>query len=271
MNTRSSNPPETDEWAPPPRIIARLDIKGPNVIKGIHLEGLRVVGQPGTMARCYYEQGVDEIIYMDTVASLYGRNNILPVVEEAAKEIFVPLTVGGGIRSIDDIVAALRSGADKVAINTAAINRPELIEEAAGVLGSQCIVISVEAKRRGEDRWEALTDNGRERTGVDVLEWVRRAEDLGAGELLITSVDMEGTRRGFDHALFRAVRERVSIPVIGCGGAGEAAHVVETVRNDGLDAVACASLFHYDHAPIPELKAALAADGIPARLGTVAA
>lgn len=256
---------EAHPMAPPPRLIARLDIKGPNVIKGIHLEGLRVVGQPGPMARRYYEQGIDEIVYMDTVASLYGRNNILPVVEEAARDIFVALTVGGGMRSVDDIVAALRSGADKVAINTAAIARPALISEAAETLGSQCIVLSIEAKRRGEGRWEALTDNGRERTGVDVLEWVRQAEDLGAGEILVTSVDQEGTRRGFDHSLFQAVRQRVSIPVIGCGGAGTTAHVVDAVRRDGLDAIACASLFHYDHAPVPRLKAALTAAGIAVR------
>jgi cyclase len=251
--------------APPPRIIARLDIKGPNVIKGIHLEGLRVVGKPGEMARRYYEQGVDEIIYMDTVASLYGRNNILPVVEEAARDIFVPLTVGGGIRSVDDIIAALRSGADKVAINTAGIARPDFIREAAQALGSQCIVISIEAKRRGPGTWEALTDNGRERTGVDVLEWAAKAEQLGAGEIFVTSVDKEGTRSGFDHELFRAVRERVNIPVIGCGGAGKAQHVVEAVVQDGLDAVACASLFHYGHCSLPDLKAALASADIAVR------
>ena len=249
----------------PPRLIARLDIKGPNVIKGIHLEGLRVVGQPGPMARRYYEEGIDEIIYMDTVASLYGRNNILPVVEEAACDIFVPLTVGGGIRTVEDIVAALRSGADKAAINTAAVARPDFIKQAAEAFGSQCIVLSIEAKRRGDGRWEVLTDNGRERTGIDVQEWVKRAEDLGAGEILVTSIDKEGTRRGFDHELFRAVRARVSIPVIGCGGAGTAADVAEAIRGDGLDAVACASLFHYDHTPIPVLKEKLAASGIAVR------
>lgn len=257
--------------APPPRLIARLDIKGPNVIKGIHLEGLRVVGQPGPMARRYYEQGVDEIIYMDTVASLYGRNNILPVVEEAARDIFVPLTVGGGIRTIDHITAALRSGADKVAINTAAIARPDFLGEAAETFGSQCITLSIEAKRRSEGRWEALTDNGRERTGVDALEWVVEAERLGAGEVLVTSVDKEGTRRGFDHALFKAMRERVSVPVIGCGGAGTADHVVAAVRDDGLDAIACASLFHYDNCPLADLRAALFAEGLTVRFPPEAA
>ena len=250
---------------PAPRLIARLDIKGSNVIKGIHLEGLRIVGQPGPMARRYYDDGVDEIIYMDTVASLYGRNNILPVVEDAARDIFVPLTVGGGIRTIDDIVAALRAGADKVAINTAAIARPDFLREAAETFGSQCIVLSVEAKRRGEERWEALTDNGRERTAVDVLEWVAEAEQLGAGEVLVTSVDAEGTRRGFDHELFQAVRARVRVPVIGSGGAGQAADVAAAVVEDGLDAVACASIFHYEQCPPQMLKAYMAEAGIPVR------
>ena len=257
--------PILDPVAPPPRLIARLDIKGPNVIKGIHLEGLRVVGQPGNIARRYYRQGIDEIVYMDTVASLYGRNNILDVVETAAADIFVPLTVGGGIREIDDIVAALRSGADKVAVNTAAIARPDFIREAAQSFGSQCIVLSVEAKARGPGRWEALTDNGRQRTDVDVLDWVVEAESLGVGEILLTSVDREGTRKGFDHDLFRAVRARVGIPVIGCGGAGKADHVAEAVRDDGLDAVACASIFHYDTCPVSDLKCALADTGVTVR------
>ncbi len=254
-----------NEAVPPIRLISRLDIKGPNVIKGIHLEGLRVVGQPGPIARRYYEEGVDEIIYMDTVASLYGRNNILGVVEEAARDIFVPLTVGGGIRQSDDIVAALRSGADKVAINTAAIARPDFIDEAARIFGSQCIVLSVEAKQRAPGQWEALTDNGRERTDVDVLDWVVEAEQRGAGEILITSVDREGTRKGFDHDLFRAVRARVEIPVIGCGGAAAPDHIAAAVRDDGLDAIACASLFHYDLSSLPALRAALAGADIAVR------
>jgi imidazole glycerol-phosphate synthase subunit HisF len=258
--------PMLEYLRPPPRIIARLDIKGPNVIKGIHLEGLRIVGKPGEMARRYYEQSVDEIIYMDTVASLYGRNNILPVIEEAARDIFVPLTVGGGIRNIDDIVAALRAGADKVAINTAAVARPDFIRQAAEVLGSQCIVLSVEAKRRGPDQWEVLTDNGRERTGLDVLEWVQRAAGLGAGEILITSVDMEGTQKGFDLPLVRAVRERVSIPVIASGGAGTAKHVLDLAREGVADAIACASIFHYGSTPVPALRHELSAGGIPVRV-----
>jgi cyclase len=251
---------------PPLRVVARLDIKGPNVIKGIHLEGLRVVGNPSELARKYYEQGVDEIIYMDTVASLYGRNNILGVVEEAARDVFVPLTVGGGIRTVDDFVKALRSGADKVAVNTAAIARPQLIREAAASFGSQCVVVSVEAKRRDANRWEALTDGGRERTGIDVMDWVAQSEELGAGEILITSVDQEGTRKGFDLELVRAVRARVGIPVIAAGGAGSAAHVAALAREHAADGIACASLFHYSLCPVADLKRALAADGVEVRL-----
>ena len=250
----------------PRQIIARLDIKGENVIKGIHLEGLRIVGKPDAMARTYYEQGVDEIVYMDTVASLYGRNNLLQVVEEAAKNIFVPLTVGGGIREIEDIVAALRHGADKVAINTAAIKRPAFIKEAANALGSQCIVLSVEAKRRAAGKWEALTDNGRETTGLDVLDWVAQAETLGAGEILMTSVDQEGTKKGFDLELLLAVRERVSIPIIGSGGAGNAAQVAEAIRQTDIDAAACASLFHYQVVDVAGLKTLLTQDGISVRV-----
>ena len=250
---------------PPVRIIARLDIKGPNVVKGVHLEGLRVVGKPGELARRYYEQGIDEIVYMDIVASLYGRNNILAVVEEAARDVFVPLTVGGGIRSLDDIVAALRSGADKVAINTAAVARPAFLKEAAEALGSQCVVLSVEAKRRGPGKWEALTDNGRETTGVDVLDWVVEAERLGAGEILITSVDQEGTKSGFDAELVEAVHARVRVPVIACGGAGKPEHVHAVIGTGAADAVACASIFHYGTCPVPALKSHLAEHGVAVR------
>ena len=251
---------------PPQRIIARIDIKGPNVIKGIHLEGLKIVGQPGAMARQYYEQGADEIIYMDVVASLYGRNNILSVLEEAADEVFVPMTVGGGIRSIEDIVAALRSGADKVAINTAALQRPEFLSEAARAFGRQCIVLSVEAKQRQPGTWEALTDNGREQTGVDVIKWVAEAETRGIGEVLITSVDMEGTQKGFDIELVKTVRDNVSVPVIACGGAGNGAHIRALLEASHCDAVCCASLFHYDRLPLPTLKNELAAGGWEVRL-----
>lgn len=252
------------KFRPYPRIIARLDIKGQNVIKGIHLEGLRVVGQPDQMAREYYSSGVDEIIYMDTVASLYNRNSILPIIERTAHDVFVPMTVGGGIRTLDDITQSLRSGADKVAINTAAIRRPEFVEEASKTFGSQCIVISIEAKRRSPHHWEALVDNGRERTGVDAVEWARKAQDLGAGEILLTSVDKEGTKAGFDRDLLGAVRGEVTIPVIASGGVGSVAHVEQALLDD-VDAVACATLFHYGLASVSELKASLAGAGVAVR------
>ena len=203
----------------PTRLIARLDIKGPNVVKGVRLEGLRVVGKPDVLAGRYYEQGADEILFVDIVASLYGRNNILGVVERVAREVFIPMTVGGGIRTIEDISAALRVGADKVAINTAGVRRPVLLREAAERFGSQCIVLNLEAKRRGPGQWEALTDNGRETTGRDALAWVEEAQSLGVGEVLVTSVDQEGTRKGFDLDLIAEVRRRVRVPVIACGGA----------------------------------------------------
>lgn len=249
----------------PVRIISRLDIKSPNVVKGIQLEGLRVIGPPGELARRYYEQGIDEIVFMDIVASLYGRNNILSVVEEAARDIFVPMTVGGGIRSLDDIKAILRSGADKVAINTAAHARPEFLSEAANVFGSQCIVLSVEAKKQPNGSWESYTDNGRERTGRNVLDWVVQGESLGIGEIFLTSVDRDGTRKGLDLELISEVRRRVKVPVIACGGAGTQQHVIDAFSATNADAVACGALFHYKLSDVPGLKAALKATGIEVR------
>lgn len=251
---------------PPTRIIPRLDIKAPNVIKGVHLEGLRVVGSPQEMARRYYEQGADEIIFMDVVASLYNRNHLLPVVQEAARDIFIPLTVGGGIRTLDNITAILRSGADKVAINTAATERPEFLREAAEAFGSQCIVLSVEAIRRGPEFWEVMTCSGREKTGRNALDWVVMAEMLGAGEILLTSIDQEGTQAGFDLELVAAVRRRVRVPVIACGGAGNAAHVAALLKDTGADAACCAALFHYGLCSLPDLKADLFRNGIEVRI-----
>ena len=249
----------------PIRVIARLDIKGENVIKGIHLEGLRVVGKPGAMAHKYYEQGVDELLYMDAVASLYERNNILPIVVEAARDIFVPMTVGGGLRTLDDITAVLRSGADKVAINTAAVRRPEFLREAAQAFGSQCIVLSVEAIQRGPDFWEVMIDNGREKTGRNVLEWVHKAEEIGIGEILITSVDAEGTENGFDVELIKRVAELVKVPVVASGGAGCPEHVVDMLKQTRVDAAACASVFHYDKFSVRDVKQSLAFSGLEVR------
>lgn len=236
------------------RVIPRLDIKGPNLVKGVHLEGLRVLGDPSRFARYYYEQGADEFIYQDVVASLYERNSLLDVVTEAAREIFVPLTVGGGLRTLDDISAVLAVGADKVSINTAAIRQPKLIEQAAIKFGSSTIVVAIESIKDESGRWLAYTDNGREHTGVDAVEWAIEAEKLGAGEILATSVDRDGTGEGYEIEFTKAIADAVSIPVIAHGGPGDADHVAEVVTDAGVDAVAIASLFHYDAAKAPDVS-----------------
>ncbi|HEY5944412.1 MAG TPA: imidazole glycerol phosphate synthase cyclase subunit [Kofleriaceae bacterium] len=248
----------------PTRVIARLDIKAPNLVKGIHLEGLRVIGDPAEHAVRYYQQGADEVVYIDIVASLYERNNLTDLVARTASEIFVPLTVGGGVRTVEDINGLLRAGADKVAINTAAVRRPALITEAARSFGSQAIVGSIEAKRRPGGGWEAYTDNGREKTGLDVIDWAHKLVELGAGEVLLTSVDMEGTRKGFDLELVRALGRKLPVPVIACGGAGNIDHVVQAVRA-GADAVAIAGLFHYKTETVGSLKAGMLAAGVEVR------
>lgn len=247
------------------RLIARLDIKGPNLIKGVHLEGLRVIGAPGDHAVRYYRQGADELIYMDCVASLYGRNHLADIVRLAAKDVFVPMTVGGGIRSVDDAMEILRAGADKVAINTAAVANPILVTEIARTFGSQCMVLSIEAKQVDRMRWEVYTDNGRERTGLDVIEWAKRCVGMGAGEILLTSVDREGTRKGFDIDLVKAVTSEVTVPVIASGGMGRPEDVIDVVRNGGADAVAMADILHYNRAQIGEVRALAAADGLGVR------
>lgn len=247
------------------RLIPRLDIKGPNLIKGIHLEGLRVMGDPQEFARRYYEQGADELLYVDVVASLYGRNSLHDIIERAARDVFVPLTVTGGVRSVDDVRKILRSGADKVGINTAATKRPELIREVARKFGSQCMVLSIEAKRIGDGRWEAYTDNGREKTGLDVVEWAQRGVELGAGEILLTSVDQEGTREGFDTALLAAVSKVVSVPVIASGGMGSPDDAAKAVRDGAADAVAMADILHYGRSTVGEIRAAAHAAGLNVR------
>jgi cyclase len=229
------------------RIIPRLDIKGANLVKGIHLEGLRVLGKPERFARHYYEQGADELLFMDVVASLYGRNSLLEIIERTADEIFIPLAVGGGLRSLDDIRAVLRAGADKVVLNTAAVRRPEFITEAARRFGSSTIMVSVEAIRHADGLYEAYTDNGRERTGLDAIAWAERAADLGAGEVVVTSIDREGSGRGYDLELTREIARRISVPVIACGGAGCLSDVAE-VLSTGAAAAALSSVLHYDFA-----------------------
>ena len=230
------------------RIIPRLDIKGPNLVKGVHLEGLRVLGKPERFARHYYQAGADELLFVDVVASLYGRNSLLPVIERTARETFIPLAVGGGIRTLDDIRSVLRAGADKVAINTAAVRRPMFIREAARRFGSSTIVVSVEAIRHADGTYEAYTDNGREKTGLNAIEWAVHAAELGAGELLVTAIHREGTGRGYDLDLTRRIAEAVPIPVIACGGAGKLDHIADVVRSGLADAVCLASLLHYNFA-----------------------
>lgn len=247
------------------RIAARLDVKGPNVVKGIHFEGLRVVGKPGELSAKYQEQGIDEIIFIDTVASLYGRNTILDAVREAAHGVFVPMTVGGGIRTLDDIKSVLRAGADKVAINTAATSRPAFLSEAARAFGSQCVVLSVEAKRQGGAGWEAYSDNGREPTGRNVLDWVTEAEALGVGEILLTSIDRDGTRSGFDIELLEAVRARTTVPLVACGGAGAAGHALRLLERVSVESLACASLFHYGLCRVEDVKIQLGKAGYRTR------
>jgi cyclase len=246
------------------RLIARLDIKAPNLIKGIHLEGLRVIGDPNEYARRYYEAGADELIFMDIVASLYDRNSLADIVERTTKDVFIPITVGGGVRSVEDARRLLRAGADKVAINTAAVKRPELINEMARTFGSQCMVLSIEAKRRSGGTWEAYTDNGREHTGLDVVEWARRGAELGAGEILLTSVDQEGTRKGFDVDLVRSVTNAVGIPVIASGGMGSVEHL-RTVVEGGADAVAMADVLHYNRLSLPDVRSAAKTFDLPVR------
>ncbi|GAB1258115.1 glycosyl amidation-associated protein WbuZ [Aurantivibrio plasticivorans] len=238
------------------RVIARLDIKNEFVIKGIHLEGLRKVGDPCDLAKQYYENGIDELLLMDAVASLYDRNNLFHIIESACREVFIPITVGGGIRQLSDIDAALKSGADKVAINTGAVNNPDLIREASMRYGSQAIVASIEAKRAG-DSWTAYVDNGREPTGKSVIEWSEELAELGAGEIIVTSIDQEGTKKGFDIDLIEQVNRAVTIPVIACGGLGTTTHIEQLVDRVQPSAIACASVFHYKVLGITDIKQTL--------------
>lgn len=247
------------------RLIARLDVKGATLIKGVHLEGLRVLGDPQEYAKRYYAQGADELIYMDIVASLYGRSKLTDIVRRAAEDVFIPMTVGGGIRNIDDVRDLLGAGADKVAINTAAVHRPELIHEVSRRFGSQCMVLSIEAKQQGVGHWEVYTDCGRERSGMDVVEWARKGVALGAGEILVTSIDREGTRQGFDLELIRAITSAVAVPVIASGGMGKASDLINVVTLGKADAVAMADILHYERTTLGELRQAAQSAGIQVR------
>lgn len=236
------------------RLIARLDIKGANLVKGIQFEGLRKLGDPNAYAKKYYQMGIDELIYIDIVASLYERNNLTDIVEKTTKDVFIPITVGGGIRTTDDVQRLLNAGADKVAVNTAALKRPELITEISERFGSQCLVLSIQAQKVGDKKWEAYYDCGREKTGIDVVEWAKKAYELGAGEILLTSVDREGTQKGFDLDLIRAVSMVVPIPVIAAGGMGTENDFSQAVNYGEADAVAAGSVLHYQKLSITEIK-----------------
>ena len=236
------------------RLIARLDVKGENIIKAVQLEGLRVVGNPQNFAVRYYREGIDEIIYMDTVASLYGRNNLFDILRHTADNVFIPITAGGGVRSEEDAYTLLRSGADKVAINTAAIKRPEIISELANKFGSQCIVLSIDAKKISEGKWQAYNDNGREKTGLDAVDWIKHGVELGAGEILLTSIDQEGTCEGFDIDLVQTASDSVTVPVIASGGMGTLQHLVDVAREGRADAIAFAHVLHYEEISISNIR-----------------
>jgi len=246
------------------RQIARIDIKNQWVIKGVHLEGLRKVGNPNELARRYYQDGIHEIVFMDAVASLYDRNNLFDVIERASQDVFVPIALGGGIRTLNDVSRALDAGADKVIVNTAAVRNISFIGEIARKFGSQCIVGSIEAKKK-DDGWEAYIENGREPTGLDVVDWAKQMEQAGIGELLVTSIDQEGTKRGFDIPLFTTLQNAVNCPIIVSGGYGKTAHLDALLQATAPSGVAYASVLHYKLQSVDEIK--LASDSFEARRG----
>jgi cyclase len=242
------------------RLIARLDVKKDWLIKGVQLEGWRKVGDPAEYARRYADAGADELLFMDVVASLYERNNLHDIVQRVASEVFIPLTVGGGVRSAEDVSALLSRGADKVALNTAATRNPAVITEISDKFGSQATVISIEAIRRGPAQWEAMTDNGRNRTGLDAVAWAREVEQRGAGEIILTSIDKEGMGQGYDLDLVRAVSSSVSIPVVACGGLGETRHLAELIETTEASAAAIAQAIHWNKLDFADLRDTLNAE-----------
>ena len=248
------------------RIIARIDVKNEFAIKGVHLEGLRRVGNPNEMALDYYNNKIDEIVFMDAVAAYYDRNSLSELIQRACTDVFIPITVGGGIRTIGDIKNALKSGADKVAINTKAVQEPDFIRQSSKFFGSQCIVSSIEAKEIGENKWEVYTDNGREPTGLDVIEWARNVEKLGAGEIMLTSIDKEGTKKGFDVNLCQMVSNQVTIPIIASGGMGKSSDSVKLIKHANVDAIAIASVLHYKLESVQNIKSSLTENKIRVRI-----
>ena len=247
------------------RIIPCLDVKNGRVVKGVSFVNLRDAGDPVECAAQYNKVGADELVLLDITATHEGRSTMIDIVERGASTIFIPFTVGGGIRELDDFTAMLRAGADKVSVNSAAVRNPSLIEQAAYKFGSQCVVCAIDAKRRGNS-WEVYLNGGRIPTGIDALEWAKEAENRGAGEILLTSMDCDGQKNGYDNELTRAVSERVGIPVIASGGAGALEHFYDAFTEGCADAVLAASLFHFNEISIPELKAYLSGRGVPVRL-----
>jgi len=238
------------------RLIARLDVKNDFVIKGIHLEGLRKIGNPNEIAKKYYKEGVDEIVFMDAVAAYYDRNNLSEIISKATEDIFIPIMVGGGIRSINDITIALNSGADKVGINTAAIRDPLILKKGAEIFGSQCMVSSIDVKRESPNIWRVYFDNGREPSKYLLEEWLDIIQEMGSGEIVLTSIDQEGTKKGFDNDLVNFASTRCSIPLIICGGAGKLQHI-QDISDYNYDAIAVASILHYDLLKVSSIKESL--------------
>lgn len=247
------------------RIIPCLDVNKGRVVKGVNFVDLKDAGDPVEIAKAYDAAGADELVFLDITASCEGRDTVMEMVRQVAANVFIPFTVGGGIRTIDDFKRLLREGADKISVNSAAIDRPELITEAAEKFGSQCVVVAVDAKRREDGGWNIYKHGGRLDTGIDALEWVKKAERLGAGEILLTSMDCDGTKAGYDISLTRAVSDAVSIPVIASGGAGTLEHFYEALTEGGADAALAASLFHYKELEIRQVKDYLAAKGVSVR------
>jgi cyclase len=248
------------------RIIPCLDVTAGRVVKGVNFLELRDAGDPVEIARRYDEQGADELTFLDITASSDERDIILHVIESVAEQVFIPLTVGGGVRAVDDVRRLLNAGADKISMNTAAVQSPQLVADASARYGAQCIVVAIDAKAVAPGRWEVFTHGGRRPTGRDVIEWASEVERLGAGEILLTSMDRDGTRQGFDLALTRAVSDAVSIPVIASGGVGNLQHLAEGVTQGRADAVLAASIFHFGEHTVREAKLLMAAQGIPVRL-----
>jgi cyclase len=248
------------------RIIPCLDVTAGRVVKGINFVELRDAGDPVEIARRYDEQGADEITFLDITASSDARELILHIIEAVASKVFIPLTVGGGVRTVDDVRRLLNAGADKVSINTSAVNNPQLISDSARKYGSQCIVVAIDAKKTDNNKWEVFTHGGRKPTGYDAVEWAQKMERLGAGEILLTSMDRDGTKAGFDLALTRAVSEAVTIPVIASGGVGGLQDLADGIKIGRADAVLAASIFHYGQHTVQEAKRFMAAQSIPMRL-----